>query len=138
MHQLLDYILHQTGPADVILTAFSLTEAAVRCLFSLKEDGFILQLHCLFNNQMPRFKTDLMLFAGNIASGIRLAPCHAKVIILRNTDYQVMIISSANMTTNARYEASVLCTDPEAVESMYQKVYNSYLEAMPLTYDESE
>ena len=134
MHQLLEYVLAFTGPAKVFLTAFSLSEEPVRKLLLLKDAGQITELRCLFNDQLKRFKTDILVFSSNVADEIRTVPVHAKVILIEGR-FNVMIIGSANLNRNDRYEAGVICSDQEAFNKMNLSVMLTWQFATPLNYD---
>ena len=134
MHQLLEYILTFTGPSKVFLTAFSLSEEPVRKLLLLKEAGQITELRCLFNDQLKRFKTDILLFSSNVADEIRTVPVHAKVILIKGR-FNVMVIGSANLTRNERYEAGVISSDQNAFKQMELSVMLTWQFATPLNYD---
>jgi hypothetical protein len=129
-HDLIEYILNETGPADIYITAFSLSEDAVRRIFLLKEDGMINSIKCLFNNQMIRFKTDLYWFMSNITNNIRFAPCHAKLIIIVGK-FPVLIITSGNLTTNKRLEAGYICAVDSQVNNMLADFLTAYENAAP-------
>jgi hypothetical protein len=126
-HDIIDYALKATGAADIYITAFSLSEDAVRRLFFLKEDGMIKTMHCLFNNQMIRFKTDLYWFMSNVTNDIRFTPCHAKMIIIIGK-FPVLIITSGNLTKNKRLETGFICTNKVMTNKMlseFMKAYNN-------------
>lgn len=114
LYQLLEYVLEQTGSADVYLSAFSLNEDSVRSFVNLKDEGQIKTLSCLLNDQIVRFKTDMLIFVTRTADAVFLAPCHAKLIIIENKEWQLMIIGSANFNRNLRYECGSICTIPES------------------------
>lgn len=134
MHQLLEYILEFTGPAKVLLTAFSLSEEPVRKLLLLKDAGQITELRCLFNDQLKRFKTDILIFSSNVADEIRTVPVHAKIMLIQGK-FNVMVISSANLNRNDRYEAGVISSDQAAFEKMLLSVMLTWQFATPLNYD---
>ena len=135
LHQLLEYVLEQTGPAEIHLSAFSLSENAVRSFVNLKESGKITKLHCLLNNQMARFKTDLMFFLMNVSDTVKLAPCHAKVIVIENEKWKVMIIGSANFNRNIRYESGVICTIGARVQEIKTRLLFAMKHAAAFIYD---
>jgi hypothetical protein len=124
-HDLLEHVIAYTGKADIYLTAFSISEDAIRRLLLIKEDGLINNITCLFNNQMIRFKTVLYWFISNITTNIRFAPCHAKVIIITGK-FSVMIITSGNLTKNRRLESGVICSVDKSVAKMLNEFMNTY------------
>jgi len=113
MHELLEYLLLKTGPAKVRITSFSITEAAVRSFLHLMETGVILSLECLFDLSVKRHKLGLLNFANNIATSIALTKCHAKLILIENSDWKISVAGSANFQVNDKIEAGVISTCPE-------------------------
>lgn len=135
LHQLLEYILEQTGPAEIHLSAFSLSEDAVRSFVNLKESGKITRLHCLLNNQMARFKTDQMFFIMSVSDTVKLSACHAKLVIIENDLWNVMIIGSANFNRNLRYECGVICSIKSRVADMKSSLLFAMKHAASFFYD---
>jgi hypothetical protein len=123
LHELLEFIMEQTGPADVCLSSYSISEASVRCFYNLLESGNIKKLTCLFDQRIKKNKPDVLLFASNLTTEIYFTDCHAKLITISNDIWKVVIIGSANFTVNKRYECGVICTIPDIVNK-FQYDYN--------------
>lgn len=111
LHELLEFILNQTGSAHVRIASFALSEVAVRAFGRLKDENKIRSLECIFDKSCRRTKFDLLNFCQSIAE-VRLLENHAKLILIENNNWQVAINTSANFTTNQRYEAGVITTIP--------------------------
>ncbi len=103
MHDLLFYVLRQTGPADVDVATWSISEDAIRQIVNLHSEGLIKTIRFILD---PRVKVrnpkPLQMLSANFP--FKLAACHAKVTLIRNPDHQISIVSSANMTGNPRIE----------------------------------
>jgi phosphatidylserine/phosphatidylglycerophosphate/cardiolipin synthase-like enzyme len=112
LHELLAWCLKKTGPAAVIVSSFSLSEAAIRSFVNLIDDGLITSLKCLFDLSTKKNKFDLLMFAHNVSGRIYLNSNHSKIMIIQNENNHVVINSSANLTVNRRYESGVIITDP--------------------------
>lgn len=124
LFQLLSHVLKFSGPADVRISSFSLSEDAIRSFINDREAGLLKSITLLFDISIPKRKMDLMLFADFIFSEIRLAPNHSKVILV-NGKYKACIISSQNLTPNPRIEAGVIFTTDEHY-NFYSQQFDHY------------
>ena len=108
MHHLLEYLMEKSGPAEVWISSFSITEVAVRTFLNLHEKGLIRELHCLFDFTVKHHKVGLLFFASNIVSEIAIDKCHAKLILIRNEKFTITVIASANFNINDKKEVAVI------------------------------
>jgi hypothetical protein len=136
MHQLIEHVIEQTGPAKMALSSFSITEVAVRTFQRLIENKQIQSLACLFDFTVRRHKLGLLFFANNIVTKIAIAKCHAKVIVIYNAKYYVTIISSANLNINDKLEAGIISTDREIFDKTFTQLKKSIDKAMQISKDE--
>nr|NQU89741.1 hypothetical protein [Bacteroidota bacterium] len=127
MHQLLEHLLKITGPAVVNISSFSITEVALRSFHNLMESGQIMQLRCLFDMNVKRHKLGLLYFASNVVSSIGLDKCHAKIILIVNDNWKLVVISSANFNINDKKEAGIISTENHVYHSVLT-VYNTWYE----------
>jgi hypothetical protein len=116
MHDLLFWILDQTGPAKVISATWSITEDPATQLARRLHEGLIQELHFLFDVRVRIRNPKAFGFIRHQAATCRLSACHAKAFVVENADWQVTAVSSANFTSNPRIEAGVLLTHPKAAE----------------------
>jgi hypothetical protein len=107
-HDLLFFLLEQTGPARVYFTTWAISEYAIRQLYNLIEQGLILELKGIFDYRNGVRKPAELQFLEKISTEIKPAKCHAKVTVLENDNWGISIIGSANYTRNPRIEAGVL------------------------------
>jgi hypothetical protein len=124
LYHLLSHVLLFTGPADVRISSFSLSENAIRSFINDKESGLLKSITLLFDISIPRRKMDLMLFAHDVFSEIRLLPNHSKVILI-DGNVKACIISSQNLTPNPRLEAGVVFTTLKHY-NYYSHVFDHY------------
>lgn len=113
MHDVLAHIVAQTGPADVWITSWTITELPVRRILELVDQGAIRSLRMLLServeamnpaaHQLARFNMD-----------VRLTKIHAKCIVVLNDEWGITVSGSANLTTNPRIEKYVICTHRSA------------------------
>ncbi len=110
-HDLLLFILNQTGPAKVYFTTWAISEFSIRQLYQLCQDGLITELRGLFDYRNGIHKPGALQLLRSLSDNICPAKCHAKVLLVFNDTWGVSILSSANMTENPRWEAGTICTD---------------------------
>ena len=115
-HELLAYVLEQTGPADVWITTWSCTEEPLRMLVKMKQNGMIRNMRCLFGDRVPVMSPNAWQLAKYNFTDIKLSHCHAKVQVIRNEQWGVVIMGSANFTINPRWEAGVVCCDKNVAD----------------------
>ena len=110
-HDLLFFLLQQTGPARVYFTTWAISEYAIRQLYLFIENGLILELKGIFDYRNGIRKPAELQFLQKITTDIKAAKCHAKVTIIENDNWGISVVGSANYTRNPRIEAGVLCCD---------------------------
>ena len=124
MHELLEFLLMQTGPADVWLTTWTITENPVRRLFALRNEGIIKTLSCVLDYRIQGRKSGPFQLLEQTADRIKLAQCHAKAIAIANDEWKVSVIGSANFSMNPRLEAGVICTAPNVTQFHIDTITN--------------
>ena len=110
-HDLLFFLLEQTGPAKVYFTTWAISEYAIRQLYQFIEHGLILELKGIFDYRNGIRKPAELQFLQKITTDIKAAKCHAKVTVIENDRWGICVVGSANYTRNPRIEAGVLCCD---------------------------
>jgi hypothetical protein len=110
-HDLLFFLLQQTGPAKVYFTTWAISEYAIRQLYQFIEHGLILEIKGIFDYRNGIRKPAELQFLQKITTDIKAAKCHAKVTVIENDNWGISVVGSANYTRNPRIEAGVLCCD---------------------------
>ena len=94
------------------VATWSICTEAMERILRLVSDGTILTIRFILD---PRVKVrnplPLQILIKNFP--YVLAPCHAKVTLIHNEDWNVSVITSQNMTRNPRMERGVISTSPE-------------------------
>lgn len=116
LHQLMEYILIQTGPCKLWFTTWTISEEPLRCMVEMIKKGLITELNAILDYRIAKNKPEAFQLAGNIITNIRLTKCHAKVLVLKNSEWQVTVIGSANLSKNPRLEAGVIFTDEKTAQ----------------------
>lgn len=130
-HELLAYILEQTGPADVWITTWSCTEEPLRQLVKMKQEGNIRQIRCLFGDRVPVMSPNAWQLAKFNFTDIKLSHCHAKVQVIRNEHWGIVIMGSANFTINPRWEAGVVCCDMKVADEFIKGIDEAMKQIKP-------
>lgn len=120
MHELLAHLLETTGPANVRIMSFSITEVAIRTFLNLIDSGKIQKLQCILDLSVKRYRLALLNFMNNVVTEISLIKNHAKLILIENEQWKVAVVSSANFNVNDKIEAGVILTKP-LLFSVYDK-----------------
>lgn len=121
-HELLAYILLQTGPAKLWFSTWSITEEPLRVLIRLKKAGLLTEINALFGDRVTVMSPVAWQYASYNIPDIRLGKCHAKVQVIINDTWQVAVMGSANFTNNPRWEAGVVCCDKTVAEGYRQSI----------------
>lgn len=133
IHELLPILLLITGRANVDIATFSLNEAALRALFLLKDEENITTLRLLADSTSMKHKNGLLLFAESITSNIRISANHAKLLIVQNSDWHIVLMGSANLNAAVRNETGLLMINTPECE-FYSHAFNDFFnQATPVT-----
>ena len=94
-HDLLFFLLEQTGPARVYFTTWAISEYAIRQLYQFIEHGLILELKGIFDYRNGIRKPAELQFLQKITTDIKAAKCHAKVTVIENDNWGISVVGSA-------------------------------------------
>lgn len=110
-HQLIQYLISITGPANVYLSTWALKEEPARVLYYLKKTGKIKQLNCVFDYRIRTLDAKHFDFLNNLIDNYALTKNHSKTIAIEGEKMSLAVISSANMSNNPRIETGcIICT----------------------------
>ena len=116
MHDLLNYIVRQTGPVSVNACTWAICEDAVQVILNRMSDGLITDFKLWID---PRVKVrnpePLKMCLANFPVAIN--PVHAKVCTIDNKDWKISVSGSLNFTTNPQPERGII----QCIESVYLK-----------------
>lgn len=116
MHDMINYFLQYTGPADVFFTSWSITPKPLKGLISLKDNGKIKDLNGVVDSRISKTSPDSVAIAKANKINIRTAEIHAKCCVIRNHLWGVSILSSQNFTLNKRVEAGTVFFSHEVAQ----------------------
>jgi hypothetical protein len=113
MHQLLEALIKQTGPAAVWLSSWGITEDPARVLARLRHSQSITRLTCLFNSRVASNNAGAYQLMSQVADKLGTAECHAKAISIINPTHAIGLVSTANFSHNPRMECTIVHNNKE-------------------------
>ncbi len=116
---LLDWILKQTGRADVYMSTFSTSDAFLRGFFNLRKKGLIAHSVLLADLKASKKTVELYREMQCCFDSVYLAMNHSKVVLVQNDSHLVTVISSQNQTYGDRAECTVITTSQEVFLQQY-------------------
>lgn len=124
------YVLGVTGPADVTITTWTIGPGEAAAAWRLVGDGrirsFRLLVDASLSRREPAYLSAVVDRFG--AASVRLARCHAKIAVIRNASWSVVLRGSANWTRAPRLEFYEVSDDP-ALADYLLRVLGVVLEA---------
>ncbi len=107
---ILIHVLSLTGPADVFATTYGLSPDIVRKLVEAKEKGMIREMVFVMDWKIRTYKAEAYFLAEQNFK-IKLCSIHAKVTVVLNKIWSVVIQGSANYTRNNKIENNIITVD---------------------------
>ena len=129
---LLEWILEQTGPADIWQTSFSISEEFIRRLYFLKnKKNLFNSFSLILDNKASKKTLKLWPFITKVIEKTFLADNHSKVMLIKaENNMRVSVITSQNLTRGNRFESSVIVTEyqnPDLPPPFLKRFIISYL-----------
>lgn len=109
--EIIEWVLAQTGPADVSISTFSTSEEFLRRLARLRNRGLVVSCSLFCDLRAARKTASLYHFIKGVFDSVALCQNHSKVVLISNDSCRVAVITSQNQTRGDRYEAGVITTD---------------------------
>ena len=116
---LLDWILKQTGRADVYVSTFSTSDAFLRGFYNLRKKGLIAHSVLLADLKASKKTVKLYREMQCCFDSVYLAMNHSKVLLVQNDHHLVTVISSQNQTYGDRAECTIVTTNQEVFLQQY-------------------
>ena len=116
---LLNWILQQTGRADVYVSTFSTSEAFLNGFFKLRKKNLIGHSVLLADLKASRKTLLLYRLMQSCFDSVYLGMNHSKIVLVQNDTHLVSVISSQNQTYGDRAECTMVTTDQMAFYDLY-------------------
>lgn len=116
---LLNWILQQTGRADVYVSTFSTSEAFLNGFYNLRKKKLIGHSVLLADLKASRKTLHLYRLMQSCFDSVYLGMNHSKIVLVQNDTHLVSVISSQNQTYGDRAECTMVTTDQMAFYDLY-------------------
>lgn len=121
LFDVIEKILSETGPSEIYISTFSISEEFLRRIFRLRQRGWLTKATMLADLKASRKTVNLYTFISNTFDDVYLAENHSKVILIRNTKWMVSICTSQNQTRGNRTESGMITTDPRIYMDLMER-----------------
>lgn len=116
---LLNWILQQTGRADVYVSTFSTSEAFLNGFYNLRKKALIGHSVLLADLKASHKTLHLYRLMQSCFDSVYLGMNHSKIVLVQNDTHLVSVISSQNQTYGDRAECTMITTDQMAFYDLY-------------------
>ena len=116
---LLNWILQQTGRADVYVSTFSTSEAFLNGFYNLRKKKLIGHSVLLADLKASKKTMQLYRLMQSCFDSVYLGMNHSKIVLVQNDTHLVSVISSQNQTYGDRAECTIITTDQEVFLQQY-------------------
>lgn len=119
---ILKWILDQTGPADIKMTSFSISEEFLRRIFFIEKEGLVRSLDIVLDFKATNKTLKLWPFIAQTVKNCYLSDNHSKILLVSNEAWKIAVVMSQNLTRGNRYESGFVSTDPSVFDSLDQQL----------------
>ena len=119
---ILKWTLDQTGPADVQMTSFSISEEFLRRIFFIKKDDLVRSLDIVLDFKATNKTLILWPFIAQTVENCYLADNHSKILLVSNEAHKVAVVMSQNLTRGNRYESGFISTDHNVFDRLHDQL----------------
>lgn len=119
---ILQWILDQTGPADIRMTSFSISEEFLRRIYFIGRKGLVRSLDIVLDHKATNKTLILWPFIRQVVQNCYLTTNHSKMLLVSNGTWHVAMVTSQNLTRGNRYESGFLTTDPSVFATLSEQL----------------
>lgn len=116
MHHLLRYLVQLAGPCKVWLTSWTISEAPMRAILQMVDEGMMQAPRCVFDDRVRKQNPNAAQLAFANIAHIGLTGIHAKCMVVIGSKRSFTVCSTANITRNKRRELYWIATDTGVAE----------------------
>lgn len=119
----LEWILSQTGVAEVWQTSFSISEEFLRRLFFIAKSKRVSRISLVLDHKATNKTLKLWSFISKVVERTYLADNHSKILLVKSERGDtVSVITSQNLTRGNRHESAFISTSPDIFASLHSQV----------------
>jgi len=112
LHDVMCRMLRIIGPAHVIMSTYSFSQAAANIISRFADEHYLLSMKLLINaNRAASLQARKSISQLPQGIDIRYAAIHAKAIVLWNDKYTISIVYTANASNSDTIERGFIATD---------------------------
>lgn len=115
---ILRWVLAQTGPADVRMSSFSISEEFLRRIFFIRKEGLVRSLDIVLDFKATNKTLRLWPFIAQTVENCYLSDNHSKILLVSNEACKVAVVMSQNLTRGNRYESGFITTDAAVFDAL--------------------
>lgn len=122
LHNVIEWVLNQTGPSKIQIVTFSVSEEFIRKIWMLKSKKLIENILLVIDFKATQKTKKITQFYENVFDEIRYCKIHAKVVLIDSSDISVCVTGSQNATRGNRIESILITTREEVTLPFRQKI----------------
>ena len=122
MHHLTEFLLQITGPANIHFATWSISEFSARKLCQWLSTGEIIQLKGVLDFRSKNRHIEAFHLAKQNFTELKLANCHAKLTVIHNDRWRIVINGSPNWTENPRLESGTISIDDNTADQFIKLI----------------
>ena len=123
--RLVFHLLKQTGPADVLMTTYSISQATLEAVIQRQNTGLIRSIRFIIDNRVKVMSPKPFQYMKENFN-FRCISLHAKVALIGNDNWKVTIVTSQNATDNPKLERGIIFTDPRKYDYDHQILEDAF------------
>lgn len=118
---LLNWLLPQTGPADVWVSSYSTSEPFLNGFFLLRQKGLVRNSAILLDQRAARKTLHLESLLSAAFQHVLLGQNHSKLLLVQNFGISVAVVTSQNQTYGARAESTIITTNHQVFDCLMRQ-----------------
>ncbi len=118
----MQWILDQTGPADIRISSFSISEEFLRRVYFIGKKSLIKSLEIVLDHKATNKTMILWPFISRVVQKCYLSTNHSKVLLVSNVNWKVAMVTSQNLTRGNRFESGFISTDPKIFDALHEQM----------------
>lgn len=115
---IIEWLLAQTGPSDVVISTFSTSIEFLSAFFNLRKKGLVRSATLIADLKASKKTSRLDALMRSCFDRTCLAENHSKVVLVSGGAFSVAVHSSQNNTYGGRAECTLVTTDAEVFKSL--------------------
>lgn len=118
----IDWLLAQTGPSDVVISTFSTSVEFLSAFYNLRKRGLVTSATLIADLKASKKTYRLDALMRSCFDRVCLAENHSKVVLVSGGAFFAAVHSSQNNTYGGRAECTLVTTDADVFRSLRRGV----------------